>query len=90
MIGLRPKEVRVVKIQIPERVEVSELPEPYQIHTPWVDLGRTYTREGNLLVMHKECVVHHRRVPRNKIPEWNKMLSDWGTACNEQVVLKMK
>lgn len=88
MIGLRFKEVREVKIKIPDGVEVSELPEPYQIHTPWVDLNRTYSCEGSLLVMRKECVVHHRRVPLSKIPSWNKLLSDWGTACNEQIVLK--
>lgn len=38
--------------------------------------------------MHKECVIHHRRVPRSEIPAWNKIISDWGAACNEQVVLK--
>ncbi|EKC54273.1 hypothetical protein OBE_12173, partial [human gut metagenome] len=45
---------------------------------------------GNQIVMHKECVIHHRRVPRSEIPAWNKIISDWGAACNEQVVLKEK
>lgn len=37
MIDLRSKEVRDVKILIPEKMEVSSLPAPYQIHTAWVD-----------------------------------------------------
>lgn len=90
MIDLRSKEVRDVKILIPEKLEVGSLPAPYQIHTAWVDFSRTYSHEGNQLVMHKECVIHHRRVPRSEISTWNKILSDWGTACNEQVVLKVK
>lgn len=90
MIDLRSKEVRDVKILIPEKMEVSSLPAPYQIHTAWVDFCRTYSQTGNQIVMHKECVIHHRRVPRSEIPAWNKIISDWGAACNEQVVLKEK
>ena len=90
MIDLRSKEVRDVKILIPEKMEVSSLPAPYQIHTAWVDFSRTYSQTGNQIVMHKECIIHHRRVPRSEISAWNKIISDWGAACNEQVVLKEK
>lgn len=90
MIDLRSKEVRDVKILIPEKMEVSSLPAPFQIHTAWVDFCRTYSQTGNQIVMHKECVIHHRRVPRSEIPAWNKIISDWRAACNEQVVLKEK
>ena len=55
-----------------------------------VDFCRTYSQTGNQIVMQKECVIHHRRVPRSEIPAWNKIISDWGAACNEQVVLKEK
>lgn len=87
MLGMRSKAVRTVRLSIPQNMRVQELPAPYEVHTDWVDMRRVFSRKGNLVVMRKEYVVKNRRIPLEKLAEWNKLVSDWNDACNEQIVL---
>ena len=87
MIGMKAKSVRKVKLLVPTGMRVQELPAPLERHTAWVDLFCSFSKQGNDVVMRKEYVVKDRRVALKDIPTWNKLVSEWNDACNEQVVL---
>ena len=74
----------------PKGMRVQELPAPFASHTHWADLSCTFSKQGNRVVMKKEYVIKNRRVALKDIPAWNKMVSEWNDACNEQVVLQTK
>ena len=40
--------------------------------------------------MKKEYVIKNRRVALKDIPVWNKIVSEWNDACNQQVVILTK
>ena len=90
MIGMKLKNVRKVSLSVPKGMRVQELPAPFASHTHWADLSCTFSKQGNRVVMKKEYVIKNRRVALKDIQEWNKLVSEWNDACNEQVVLQTK
>lgn len=90
MIGMKLKNVRKVSLSVPKGMRVQELPAPFASHTHWADLSCTFSKQGNRVVMKKEYVIKNRRVALKDIPAWNKMVSEWNDACNQQVVILTK
>lgn len=90
MISMKVKNVRKVSLSIPKGMRVQELPAPFASHSHWADLSCTFSKQGNRVVMKKEYVIKNRRVALKDIPAWNKMVSEWNDACNQQVVILTK
>ena len=90
MISMKVKNVRKVSLSIPKGMRVQELPAPFAAHSHWADLSCTFSKQGNRVVMKKEYVIKNRRVALKDIPAWNKMVSEWNDACNQQVVILTK
>lgn len=87
MLDMPAKLVRTVKMVVPKDMRVEEMPAPYESHSEWCDFRRVFRSQGNSVVMEKEYHVKKRRIPLKEIPTWNKMVTEWTDACNEQVVL---
>ncbi len=87
MLDMPAKLVRTVKMVIPKDMRVEELPALYESHSEWCDFRRVFRSQGNSVVMEKEYHIKKRRIPLKEIPTWNKLVTDWADACNEQVVL---
>ena len=90
MIGMKAKNVRIVRLSVPKNMQVQELPVSFEKHTAWVDLRCTFSKQGDFVVMKKEYVIKNRRISLSDIPTWNKLVAEWNDACNEQLVLVTK
>lgn len=90
MLDLVAQVVREVKLSLPPTMRLQELPAPYEANTPWVSLRRTFSRQGDGIVMRKECIVKDRRIAFKDLTRWNQLVSEWKDACNEQVVILTK
>ena len=90
MLDLKAQIVREVRLSISHAMHVQELPAPYEVNAPWVSLCRTFSRQGDDVVMRKRCIIKDRRIALKDLSKWNKLISDWNDACNEQVVILTK
>lgn len=87
MLEFKAKVVRTVKMTIPKGMRLVSMPSPYESHSDWCDLRRVFRSQGNQIVMEKEWRTKKRRIPLKGLPAWNKLMTEWTEACNEQVVL---
>lgn len=89
MIGMKLKNVRKVSLSIPkECVCRNSLLLLRRIPIGLTCLVRFQTRQS--CRHEKEYVIKNRRVALKDIPVWNKMVSEWNDACNQQVVILTK
>ena len=87
MLDMPAQQKSIVRLKIPNNMRIEEMPAPYEAHSDWCDLHRVFRSQGNLIIMEKEYCIKKRRIPKKDIPAWNKMMTEWTDACNEQVVL---
>lgn len=74
-------------LEIPAGYDIW-IPENYEAQSPQARFSCTFTKEGRTVTMTKRMVVDDPRIPLNDIKEWNRMLTEWGDACNRQVELR--
>ena len=87
MLDMPVKLLRTVKMTLPKGMRVEDMPAPYESHSEWCDLRREFHRKDDAIVMEKVCQIKERRIPLDEISKWNKLMTEWSDACNEQVVL---
>lgn len=84
MFPIKGQVVRRSVVVLPEGAKVT-LPQNFRIETQHADLNCIFTREDNLVKMEKTIYMHTTRLPRSDIAAWNKAVTAWKEACNQQI-----
>jgi len=84
MFPFKGQVVRRSTVVIPEGAKVT-LPQDFRIESHPADLSCTFSRKGNLVKMEKTIVLHTTRLPLSEIEAWNKAVTTWREACNQQI-----
>ena len=82
--------VREVRLQLPQDVALTHVPEPFSLSLPQGELSCSfdYRKDERLVVFCQRMHLTDRLIRRADIPAWNDALSKWLTASNEQIILK--
>ncbi len=84
---IKGKIERTSTVMIPQN-EGIQLPEGLDIDYPWANLRCTFAHTGDKISLTKSLEIKDSKIPVDKIPEWNKALSQWNAACNQQIEIK--
>ncbi len=80
---------RRTTVMIPENADVT-LPDNYRHEGPIADFSCIFSREGQKINMTKTLLLHTARLPLQEIPGWNKAVSTWNEACNQQIEIRLR
>lgn len=76
-------------VELPDEAEPT-LPPDFRMETPQADFICVFAHEGNKVSMTKTITVKKTLLPLAEIPSWNKNLSGWKDACNQQIEINLK
>ena len=77
--------VRTFTLRIPDGAKVRTLPENYRSVSPNAVFSCSFGIKDGLVVVAKSIDITDPRIPVDSIARWNKELSDWKNACNQQI-----
>lgn len=82
--------VRAVRLHLPEGYMVGHLPDGFALDVPQGRLSCTFEQEADAVLFTQRMLITARRIARADVPAWNRSVSRWTDACNEQIILKRK
>jgi len=82
--------VRTVRLHLPEGYTVEHLPDGFVLDVPQGRLSCTFEQEADAVLFTQRMLITARRIARADVPAWNRSVSRWTDACNEQIILKRK
>ena len=82
--------IRAVRLHLPEGYMVGHLPDDFALDVPQGRLSCTFEQEADAVLFTQRMLITSRRIARADVPAWNRSVSRWTDACNEQIILKRK
>lgn len=82
--------IRAVRLHLPEGYTVELLPDDFALDVPQGRLSCTFEQEAGAVLFTQRMLITARRIARADVPAWNRSVSRWTDACNEQIILKRK
>ena len=82
--------IRAVRLHLPEGYTVGHLPDGFALDVPQGRLSCTFGQEADAVLFTQRMLITSRHIARADVPAWNRSVSRWTDACNEQIILKRK